>query len=187
MRIKIMALIVTLMIVTAGCANTNEEGMQKTSQDKPDTHPISYENEGNQKGTTQDNAVRQQERQERINSGQTDGNNVDIFTTEEAADISHQLRERTDVSQAQVATTKDRVIIGVMLSKNAKHFTDDQQIIREIEQEVSSMIPEKEVVVYTDDAHWNQMKDLNAKAKQSNAGENIEDYIEKFLNIDVKD
>lgn len=189
MRIKIISAVVVLMIITVGCTNTNEEGMQNNNPGNSDTYPISYEKkENNRKGNnTRDNAVRQQERQDRINSGQTNRNNADMFTTEEAEDISHHLRERTDVSQAQVATTADRIIVGVMLSKNAKNYTDDQKIIREIEKDVNNIAPGKEVIVYTDDAHWDQMKDLEAKAKQNDTGKSMEGYIEEYLNIDVKE
>src|SRR5699024_10965307 len=84
------------------------------------------------------------------------------------------------------ATTEDRVIVGVMLNKHDKQQTDkDQKKIAEIEKTVQKLEPDKEIIVYTDDAHWNQLKDLNSSLKQSNAGENVKKYIEKFLNVDA--
>src|SRR5699024_6517275 len=114
--------------------------------------------------------------------------NMDIFTTKESAEIADHLTKRNDVIQAQVATTEERVIVGVMLNKHDKQQTDkDQKKIAEIEKSVQKLEPYKEIIVNTDDAHWNQLKDLNSSLKQLNASENVEKYIEKFLNIDVKD
>src|SRR5699024_1017385 len=113
---------------------------------------------------------------------------MDIFTTKESAEIADHLTKRNDVIQAQVTTTEDRGMVGGMLNKHDKQQTDkDQKKIAESEKSVQKLEPDKEIIVNTYDAHWNQLKDLNSSLKQSNAGENVEKYIEKFLNVDVKD
>lgn len=192
MRMKIIVALFILTVFVTGCTNMNSDEKQETTQENPNTHPINDEPKKEQKDRLEDRVnppskQKHQQNQERY-ADQMGNDDMDIFTTKESAEIADMLTKRNDVIQAQVATTKDRVIVGVMLNKYNKQQADgDQKKIAEIEKAVQKVEPEKEIVVYTDDAHWNQLKDLNSGLKQSNAGENVEKYIEKFLNVDVKD
>src|SRR5699024_10112302 len=155
--------------------------------------PINYEPKKEQQDRLENrknppSKQKHQQNQERYHADQSGNDNMDIFTTKESAEIADQLTQRNDVIQAQVATTEDRVIVGVMLNKHDKQQADkNQKKVAEIEKAVQKIEPQKEIIVYTDDAHWNQLKDLNSSLKQSNAGKNVEKYIEKFLNVDLKD
>jgi len=193
MRMKIIVTLVILAVFAVGCTNENSDGKRETTQENSNTHPINYEPKKEQQDRLEDRVnppskQKHQQNQKRYHADQSGNDNMDIFTTKESAEIADHLTKRNDVIQAQVATTEDRVIVGVMLNKHDKQQTDkDQKKIAEIEKSVQKLEPHKEIIVYTDDAHWNQLKDLNSSLKQSNAGENVEKYIEKFLNVDVKD
>src|SRR5690625_6338136 len=89
---------------------------------------------------------------------------MDIFTTKESAEIADHLTKRNDVIQAQVATTEDRVIVGVMLNKHDKQQTDkDQKKIAEIEKTVQKLEPDKEIIVYTDDRSEEHTSELQSR------------------------
>jgi|SRR5690625_2739515 len=192
MRMNMIVTLVILTVFVGGCTNMNSDGKRETTQENPNTHPINYEPKKEQQDRLEDRVnppskQKHQQNQERY-ADQIGNEDMDIFTTKESAEIADHLTKRNDVIQAQVATTDDRVIVGVMLNKHDKQQADkDQKKIAEIEKAVQKLEPDKEIIVYTDDAHWNQLKDLNSSLKQSNAGENVEKYIEKFLNVDVKD
>lgn len=182
MRVKIMTVMAVFLLFAAGCTYSGNMEMKDPDNPNGETQPINYKSKAEQYGQTENQTRHQEYLKNRTNAGDTRGSNTDIFTTDEAVAISDRLRGKSVINQAQVASTGDRIIIGVMLTKYAKRHADDQQIIREIETEVQSMAPGKEIIVYTDDDRWNQMKDLNASMKKTNADEKADEYIDRFIN-----
>lgn len=114
----------------------------------------------------------------------TDGDENKIFATEEAKEISQLLARHQHIQDAQVATVGDQVIVSVAL-KN--HTRPNNNMLVEMEREIKEIVPNKEVLLYTDERQWNRMKDLDAGLKQREAGKSVEEFIEKYFNIDVKD
>lgn len=191
MRSKIITTMCILVFIVGGCTNTNSDGKKETNKESPNSDPISYETQqgnkdrgGVREHSLEEQAGYSQHDQDNVNHGEANRDNTDIFTTQEAEEISRRLTRRRDITQAQVATTEDRVIIGVILKKQQ---TGNQKLISDIEKEVQQFAPDKEVIVYTDDTHWNKMKDLDKGLKRNNSGEDVEKYIENFLNMDIKD
>src|SRR5699024_11826829 len=90
---------------------------------------------------------------------QKERNYSDIFTNEESEQISERVMNYEEVNLAQTASMDDRVVVAVMF--NEYHDSDDQ-IIADISQAVETIVPEKEVVIYTDDKYWDHMRDINA-------------------------
>lgn len=192
MRSKVITAMCILVFIIGGCTNTNSDGQKETNKESPNSDPISFETQQGKKN--QGKGIREhsleeqpgypQHDQDNVNHGEANRNNADIFTTQEAEEISRHLTKRRDITQAQVATTEDRVIIGLILKKQQ---TGNQQLIDNIEKEVQQFAPDKEIIVYTDDTHWNKMKNLDRGLKRNNSGEDVESYIENFFGNNGKD
>ena len=166
------------MLFTIGCTNMNTDEKNETGSNNETTHPINYETKeqeqnrlGVNKQNTNENDYYKGDNPERINSGKDGNHNTDIFTTDEAKKISEQLSKRKDIKQTQVATTEKSVIVGIMLNEQSKQI-DNQNIVNDIEKEVSKLSPNKEIVVYTDNIHWNQMKNLDSTIRNKDNGDN---------------
>lgn len=88
-------------------------------------------------------------------------NYTDPFTDEESLYLTRELQKRKDIIQAQVVSQEDRLLIGVLLPQ---HF--DQDItLQELEDEVRRILPEneKEIIIYTNNAQWNYLKNKDAR------------------------
>lgn len=70
-----------------------------------------------------------------------------------------------EIKQAQVASSDERVVVGVILSNR---FEAQSDIAEQIKTSVKEMAPDKTVVVYTDDIHWDRMRNLQSRIKQIN-------------------
>lgn len=169
-----------IMFIAIGCTNNNDaqmdnnnnkEPMQISNRDDNQSDPYDVEKSPNKKYYQSDER----------GIGE-DAENQDIFSSEESLMVQQHLQKRKDVRQAQVATFEDRVIAFVMLNPQQNDQTDS-----EIKDETQRLIPEKEIVIYTDEYHWNRMKDLKAGLTQKKAGERVEDFFEELFNVEIKD
>ncbi|PAV28927.1 hypothetical protein CIL05_13160 [Virgibacillus profundi] len=170
-----------LIIFTVGCANTDED--TQTTQEKINTSPINYETEQERKErlNIRDQTIGEkggypQSDQDGVNAGDNSGENSDAFTNEESMKISKQLKEKKEIVQAQVASTDDRIIVAVILSEQT-----DPDIKQMIESEVSKTVSDKQIIVYTDEVHWDHMKNLDARLGSEKREFDIEDYIDDFI------
>src|SRR5699024_786313 len=77
----------------------------------------------------------------------------------------------------------DRVVVAVMF--NEYHDSDDQ-IIADIRQEVETIVPEKDVVIYTDDKYWDHMRDIIAGKDRSGVEQYIKRQVENFFKTEKK-
>lgn len=179
---KVLFPILALTMLLVGCTNTDDN--TENTNENSSTQPIHYETEGEQKDrlNTRDQSIGEQggypqSDQEGANSSDYRGGYSDEFTNEETEKLSKQLKDRKDIVQAQVASTDGRVIVAVIL----KEKYTDHDIKGSIESEVSEAIPDKEIVVYTDEVYWDQAKNLDARSGSNNKDYNTEDYIEDFF------
>lgn len=151
-------------------ACTNARDNTESNKENTNTEPINYEMEG--------------EREERLNIQGNDKQKTypeqrysDAFTNEESIMLSKELERRRDVTKAQVASTDDRVIVAVMLQDHADH-----NITKKLRKEIEKMIPDKQVIIYTDDTHWDRMKNIDAKMGTKNIGNENRNKIKDFFN-----
>src|SRR5699024_10530756 len=111
----------------------------------------------------------------------TDGDEENIFATKETREITQLLAKREDIRDSQVVSLRDRVVLVLMTDTNK--VTND--MVQTITNEVEKITPTKQVLIYTDEYHWNRMKDLDAGLKQRKIGESAEEFIEKYFNINI--
>lgn len=174
-------LLATLTVV--GC--TNEGNNEAGNDNQTETQPIHYEtkNERDERLDLRDKTIGEkggypQSEQKNLNSGDgKTGNNTDEFTNKQSKVISDHLKEKRNIKLAQVAITNDKIIVAVMLNEH-----NDHEISTDIKNEVRKFEPNKTIVVYTDDKHWDRMNNLKARLKQSN----IPDDLQEFFNLDDK-
>ncbi|MCG1027919.1 YhcN/YlaJ family sporulation lipoprotein [Virgibacillus halodenitrificans] len=176
---------IVLLAFTIGCSNNNDEsGENKTN---PNTQPIHYETDQEQKDRLNydepsigERGGYPQSEQEQVNDADYKGGYSDAFTNKEAILLSQELQNKKDIIQAQVAVTDKRIIVGVMQREHTDHFA-----VNKIESTIREILPntEKEIIVYTDDIHWDRMKNLDARLKAKNRGDDLENIVEDFLNI----
>ncbi|GGA69285.1 YhcN/YlaJ family sporulation lipoprotein [Ornithinibacillus halotolerans] len=177
MRWKMLFMVSSLVFIAA-CGNDSEQGANEENLDN--IQPINYETKEEQKTRLGQNEQSigelggyPQSEQERVNEGDKNfgAKNEDRYTNERTYYIAEKLSERKEVVQAQVAETDKRVIVAVMTGN--KYYPDLPKSIRE---EVKEMIPDKEIVVYTDAAWWDRMRNLNSNPDK------LEITIERNLN-----
>ncbi|SHF65838.1 YhcN/YlaJ family sporulation lipoprotein [Ornithinibacillus halophilus] len=171
--------IIGSLVLLSACNTTDDASPERNGQDHNNIQPIRYETEDDreQKDIGQRGGYPQSE----LNGLHDDGVNEktrDQFFTEEAQEISDHLHQRKDIKQAQVAITDDRVVVAVTLNEYLEHH----EISRDIEKDVRKFVDDKAIVVYTDDYYWKRMKNLNAR--QSNFGEEMDEFLENFFNTD---
>lgn len=176
MRIKLGLIILMLGAITA-C--TNEPTDKAENGNQQSTQPIHYETEQEKRerlGTFAENGKKKYPQSEQKKGTEANFKNgySDSFTNEETEMITRALKNKTQIVQAQVAATEDRIIVGVMLKDDVR-----QDIGNEIKQEVKKLVPNsnKEIIVYTDEEHWNKMKNLDNRLKPKYNGEKLEEIL----------
>ncbi|MGM8212983.1 YhcN/YlaJ family sporulation lipoprotein [Virgibacillus sp. W0430] len=173
--------IAAMFMLFVGCSN----GQKDTSQEKEGTNPnpIRYETkeEYNARHGINDYADKDYYQSDEAGIA-PDGNERNIFNTEESLLIAQTLQRKTDIKQAQAALVDSKIIVFVTLND----YTNDN-ISNNIRQIVQEIVPEKEVIIFTDEIHWNRMRHLQAGLKQREIAENLEHYFEENFNIRIKD
>ncbi|HLQ71560.1 MAG TPA: YhcN/YlaJ family sporulation lipoprotein, partial [Bacillota bacterium] len=104
-------------------------------------------------------------------------NNKDVFTNNTSNKIREKLTNRQDIRRAQVAVTKTRAIISVQLSDHANR----EDILDSIQHDTEPMVPNKDIVIYTNDSYWNRMKKLGSELKNLTDDDDIDHYIDKYF------
>lgn len=182
------AFIIAAFFTMVACANDN--GANEDAQreiDNKNTQPIHYETNQEKKERlhVRDQTIGEkggypQTHQDKANDANNKNGYTDVFTNEEAQMIAETLQNKREIVQAQVASTDDRIIVGVILQAHAKQKDSAQQIKKEVKKLVPNT--DKQIIVYTDDIHWDRMKNLDARLKAKNNGDKIEQYINEFIN-----
>lgn len=153
-----------ILFATAGCGNEAEEGQNENNNQY---QPINYETREEQtnRAGSRDNTIGElggypQSDQEYVNDGDKNLNakNEDRYTNERTMLISEYLAERKEIVQAQVAETDERIIVAVITADN-EYFPNLNEVI---EKEVKRVIPDKQIVVYTQAIWWDRMRNLNS-------------------------
>lgn len=173
--------ITVILLLTVACSDVNEDA--QNTREQPNTQPINYETDREQKDrlNIRDKTIGEkggypQSEQDGVNASDSHRGFSDAFTNEESELISKQLKEKKEIVQAQVASTDERIIVGVILSEKS-----DPEIKKIIQEEVERIVPDKQVTIYTDEVHWDHMKDLDARMGSEKREYDIEEYIDDFF------
>ncbi|WP_010098989.1 YhcN/YlaJ family sporulation lipoprotein [Ornithinibacillus scapharcae] len=154
-----------LLFLTAGCGNEREEGQSETNNNQ--YQPINYETpeEQTNRTRTEDKTIGElggypQSDQEFVNEGDKNlhSKNEDRYSNERTMLISEYLAERKEIVQAQVAETDERIIVAVITPDN-EYYPNLNEVI---EEEVKRVVPDKQIVVYTQAIWWDRMRNLNS-------------------------
>ncbi|GAB3050321.1 YhcN/YlaJ family sporulation lipoprotein [Virgibacillus ainsalahensis] len=180
MKSKMTLFLFSLLVIT-GCANTDET--QNNNEDV-DTQPMHYETEDEKKERmgTRDRTTGEQEGNpndiDKANSADFEGGYSDPYTTEETEAISRKLKEHEDIIQAQVASTDERIMIGLRLKEHT-----DPNIPNNIQEEVKEIIPntDKQIIVFSDEIYWDRMKNLKTRG---DSGNDMNKLMDDFLKIE---
>jgi len=169
----------TCLLFTVACTQMDTGQPMDNKQDHMNTQPITYEDERSNEDVKSD-FTKYDESKERLARFREAGdhNISDLYTNEETDKISEHLMRLREINVAQVAETDTKVIVAVMLNNHA-----DQHIANWIEEEASQFVNDKEIVVYTDDVYWYQHRNLDAKSRANQIGENVEEFLDDFFEI----
>ncbi|HEY4601183.1 MAG TPA: YhcN/YlaJ family sporulation lipoprotein [Cerasibacillus sp.] len=155
-----------ILLIVLSCAACSSPNQHENAVKNNNTQPIHFETKEQQKGRlgVREKSIGEQggypQSYRNFNKGPDKGPYTDIFTNDESAKLEEHLRTFKEVKQAQVASTEDRIVIGVILSNR---FQEDPNIATDIKRSVEEMFPNKTIIVYTDHIHWDRMRELRSK------------------------
>lgn len=168
MRLYALGVMGLSLLILFGCTNTNDTDQNAEQENRSDTQPIHYE-------TDEEQRERQNERPETIGdrggypqSDQRDTNaseskyenSSDPYINEDSGKIYDRIIRFREIKQAQIAISEDKVMVALMLNDY-----NEETIRDKIVKEVEKVEPDKEVVIYTDDIHWNRMRNSRSRFK----------------------
>ncbi|TXL68082.1 hypothetical protein FHP05_03430 [Cerasibacillus terrae] len=163
---------ILIVVLCFGCIACSPDKDPKVNNETNHSQPMHYETkneEKNRHGVREKSIGEQggypQSKQQEQNRGKEEGPYTDLFTNDESIKIEEHLKGMKEIKQAQVASSDERVVVGVILSNR---FEAQSDIAEQIKTSVKEMAPDKTVVVYTDDIHWDRMRNLQSRIKQIN-------------------
>lgn len=154
-----------LLILTGCNSGTEEQGQSDNNQQK--TEYINYETEQEHKEREHGKELSigerggyPQSKQEGANDADFKNGYSDAYTNEEALWLSEELENRKDIVTAQVASTEDQILVGLI---QREYATED--VPKRVKEEIQKLLPDtkKEIIVFTDNAYWEYMKNRDAK------------------------
>ncbi|WP_053219048.1 YhcN/YlaJ family sporulation lipoprotein [Virgibacillus senegalensis] len=158
-----------LLFLLSACNGQQEQG-QMISEDMEDsTMPIDYstheeaEQQLHDGGGTR-NSPKQEEAQDFTGFQENlppSQQHLKGFYNEEAQTITEELNARDEIRLAQVYVTDERIIVSLTL--NQEYDDHAASIADSVYKQVESHAKDKEVLVYTGDIYWNQMRDRDAR------------------------
>ncbi|WP_181349703.1 YhcN/YlaJ family sporulation lipoprotein [Thalassobacillus sp. CUG 92003] len=179
--VKILLTMFSMLVLISGCGN---DEAQENEKDNELYQPIEYRaSEKEDEGTIPYGNNRYQKRAERdeIRDSlykETNRSHDNDFYNEESLQISEAINEIPEVTMTQAFSTDERVMIAVMIEPYKRRQNDIDDKIRAKAKEI---VPDKKIVVYTNNSHWDQMKDLNARLKATKAPEDVQRKIKAFF------
>lgn len=168
LKINVIGIVGLSLLILFGCSNPTDTGENAGQDNHPDTQPMHYE-------TDKEKRDRQNERPETIGdrggypqSDQRDTNasdnqqenSTDPYVDEATDKIYDKISQFKEIKQAQVTATDEKVIVALMLNDY-----DEETVRNKIVKEVQKVEPNKEVVIYTDDIHWNRVRNSRSRLK----------------------
>src|SRR5699024_6517282 len=85
---------------------------------------------------------------------------TDPYVNKTTAEIYDQISHFKEIKQAQVTAADDKIVVALMLNDY-----NEEDVRDKIVNNVRDIVPNKEIVIYTDDVHWNRIKNKRARLK----------------------
>ncbi|MCT2537978.1 YhcN/YlaJ family sporulation lipoprotein [Aquibacillus koreensis] len=176
-------------LVKEGAQNDNIGG----NDDLQDDYPIAYntqQEEAERNGTNVNNPP--ERNREHYLEGFTTGlkkpdnqntKYTEQFYNEESQKVSEAVNKIEAVSITQVFSTEDQIFVSPLLEQTEYKDQDDvDRIVEQVRKQVRQIVPDKEIVIYTDDIYWNEMRNINARNVENpdEARDYIQDFIDNF-------
>lgn len=183
MQKMIVLKLAILMLFLSGCTSMNARETNDNKIGKINSQNVKYESERQQREQLEvvEDPTKDyyQSDEEGIGTG---GNERNFYPTVDTREIAQLLAKRKDVQNSQVASFTDGVVVVLQLNNYS-----NPNVANELEREIAQIVPNKKVIIYTDDISWNRMKKLDSGLQQRKMGENVENWVEKYFNVDMKD
>jgi|GEM_PF-3879411 len=149
-----MVIITGILLLTTGCgSNNNAEPHKNQLSEEKKRGELTKQLRVNEQTDTNREENPSEIKQKNIQE-ETVRDNPTAYTNEQTIEITKKLMERDDIRAAQVAMTKDKVFVGLMLERKI-----DSKIRSKVEEIVKASVSDKEVVVYSDETYWDQKKE----------------------------
>lgn len=151
---RLIYLCIAALLFIAGCADgKTNEGRQQVATEEEKRGELTKQLRVNERTDTKREYAPENIEQQNIQE-QLVKENPGSYTNKRTIEITKRVMERRDVRNAQVAMTKDRVLVALMLENKI-----DTRVKDEVKDLVEKMEPDKEVVVLTDDIYWSKKRD----------------------------
>lgn len=168
---KLVTILSMTLFLLAGCSDP--DNALEDAQNTPDTQPIHYETEAERKERqgVRDKTIGEQGgyiQSKRPDLKQIDRSKeyTDSYTNDEALLLMQELNKLDYLAAVEVASSDDKIMIGVMLNENDNHKQiSDEQFADRIKHEVKKIIPDtkKEIIVFTEESEWGEWKNLDSR------------------------
>ncbi|WP_077621378.1 YhcN/YlaJ family sporulation lipoprotein [Sediminibacillus massiliensis] len=168
--------IMLVPFILAGCMQNESDNRMIEEGMEDSTMPINYgtkQEAENSLGNEEKGDRFEQEQAQHLHDFQEDmeapHNKPDSynkeFYNEEASKISSELNKWDEIKISQVYVSDERIIVALLL--NQEFDEHSPKIAERVESHVKEVSPGKEVLVYTGDIYWNQMRDNDGRDTSS--------------------
>lgn len=165
-----MPVLASITLLTVGCT-ANEEAYDNENMENL-TQPIAYETKNQANQRFQKNLSSEQKKnspnEEDLSTppeGLKKNSYTDGFYNKESKAVAEQLNKMEEIKMTQAFVTDEKIIVSVMI--NQEYDENVKNISDEVYRQVESISPNKKVIVYTDDIHWNRLRNLDARPNGS--------------------
>lgn len=173
-RVNLYLSMTLMCFLFAGCLGNEgaHNGKPGSVDETNDNNPIAYntkQEEAERRGITNTNSEEPRDPKHYLEGFQTDLGEQntqnttysDYFYSEDSKKVSEAVNELDEVNISQVMVTEEHVVVSVMLNRY-EYSANMEEITEKIVNRAEQVIPNKEVIVYTDDIYWKKMRDLNS-------------------------
>lgn len=167
-----------LFFVVVGCTDRIEQP-EADPGESSSSQPFRYETVGEQKERQKNRDQHVKNQSQRKDNG-TEYKNISNLSSDEENEIIDKIMKRKRIKEAQVASSSHYVIISLLVREG---YTD-QTIRLNVEDDVRAMFSDRQIVIFTDDYHWNQMIHLKSRLASSESDEERNRLIEDYLRQD---
>lgn len=109
--------------------------------------------------------------------GETNRSYNNEFNNDESMKIVAEVNELKEVTLTQAFSTEDHIYIAVMVNPYDRR---DHTITEKIQEKIEKMT-NKPITIYTNNNNWDNMKDLNARVKASDAPKELKEKVLNFF------
>ncbi|MCA0982622.1 YhcN/YlaJ family sporulation lipoprotein [Halobacillus yeomjeoni] len=180
----LLCLTIPALFLTA-CNQGNQEEAENKEENVTFYQPLEYtEGEAIERRgkipTGKDSYFKRTAEEENRNAkyNKTNRSHDNDFNNEDAMAILDNINELKEVTMSQVFTTEDKVYVAVMINPYDRR---NHSIPGKIQSKVEELT-DKKVIIWTNNNNWDNMKDLNARLKASQAPEKVKNRIREFFN-----